>query len=198
MSTTQNNMRQVPGGLFPPPTGLTGAFALDASHTRIGFSARHAMVTKVRGAFNEVEGTGYLDEAVPSNSHFEVTIRAASIDTRNAGRDAHLRDNDFLATDQYPEITFCSTSVERLGAGHYEVVGDLTIRGTTKPVHIRLELIGSIIDPWGKLRVGFEGEATMNRKEWGVSWNYVLDAGGVMVSDNVNLEFELALVMVEP
>jgi polyisoprenoid-binding protein YceI len=173
---------------------LTGNYAIDPSHSRIGFSARHAMVTKVRGSFDEFEGSGYIDGAQPANSHFEVTIKAASIDTRNADRDAHLRTNDFLAMDEYPELTFRSTKVEEAGDGRFEVTGDLTVRGVTKPVTIGFEFTGAVQDPWGNTRLGFEGGTTINRKDWGVDWNMPLQAGGVLVSEKVNLEFELAIV----
>jgi polyisoprenoid-binding protein YceI len=185
MSTTGN---------APTTTELTGNYTLDVAHTRIGFSARHAMVTKVRGAFNEFEGGGYLDAENPANSHVEVKIKAASIDTRNPDRDAHLRSNDFFAMDEFPEITFKSTSVEKTGADTYRVTGDLTVRGVTKPVAVDFEYTGSAVDPWGNLRLGFEGGATINRKDWGVNWNAALEAGGVLVSEKVNLEFELAAV----
>jgi polyisoprenoid-binding protein YceI len=173
---------------------LTGNYSIDTSHSRIGFAARHAMVTKVRGAFDEFEGTGYIDGEDPANSHFEVTIKVASIDTRNADRDAHLRTNDFLAMDQYPEITFRSTKVDQVADSRFEVTGDLTIRGVTKPVTIGFEFSGAVVDPWGNTRLGLEGETTINRKDWGVDWNMPLQAGGVLVSEKVNLEFELALV----
>jgi len=176
------------------PTSLTGSYTLDVAHTRIGFSARHAMVTKVRGAFNEFEGKGYIDGQNPSNSHFELTIKAASIDTRNADRDAHLRSNDFLAMEEYPELTFRSTQIDQVDDSHFKVTGDLTIRGITKPVTIDMEYNGSAVDPWGNQRLGFEGGTTISRKDWGVTWNAALEAGGVMVSDKVNLEFEVEAV----
>ena len=175
-------------------TTLTGDYRLDPVHTRIGFSVRHAMVTKVRGAFNEFEGSGYFDQASPANSHVELTINAASIDTRNRDRDAHLRSNDFLAMDEYPEITFRSTSVQALAEDRYAVSGDLTIRGVTKPVTVDFEFTGSAVDQWGNLRLGFEGSTTINRKDWGVNWNAALEAGGVLISEKVTLEFELAAV----
>lgn len=173
---------------------LTGNYNLDPAHSRLGFVARHAMVTKVRGAFNEVSGSGYLDAEDPSKTHVEVTIKAASIDTRNPDRDNHLRSNDFLAMEEYPEITFKSTSVQKTDDATYKVTGDLTIRGVTKPVTIDFEFTGSAVDPWGNLRVGFEGQTTINRKDWGVNWNAALEAGGVLVSEKVTLEFEIAAV----
>jgi len=173
---------------------LTGQYTIDASHTRIGFAARHAMVSKVKGAFKQFEGGGYFDEEDPSRSHVELTIKVASIDTGNADRDAHLRTNDFLAIDQYPEITFRSTAVEKVGDNTFKVTGDLTIRGVTKPVTIDFELGGSAVDPYGNLRLGFEGATTINRKDWGVNWNAALEAGGVMVGDKVTLELDVEAV----
>jgi len=177
---------------------LTGNYHLDNAHTRIGFSARHAMVTKVRGAFNEFEGKGYIDVEKPANSHFELTIKAASIDTRHPDRDNHLRSNDFLAMEEYPEITFKSTEVEDVDENRFNVTGDLTIRGVTKPVTIEFEHTGTVVDPWGNTRLGFEGGTTINRKDWGVNWNFALEAGGVMVSEKVNLEFEVAAIKDKP
>jgi polyisoprenoid-binding protein YceI len=177
---------------------LTGDYTLDLAHTRIGFSARHAMVTKVRGQFNEFTGSVFLDAETPENSKVEITIKAASVDTRNADRDAHLRSNDFFAMEEYPEITFRSTRVEQASENEYYVTGDLTIRGTTKPVTVNFQLNGSAIDPWGNFRVGFEGQTTINRKDWGVSFNAAMEAGGVLVSEKVNLEFEVEAVKVKP
>ena len=177
------------------PTGnLTGTYTLDPVHSRIGFVARHAMVTKVRGSFNEFEGEGYFDATDPRNSRLEVTIKAASIDTRNPDRDAHLRSNDFFDMDSYPEITFVSASVGAAGEGRYAVFGDLTIKGVTKPVSFDLEFTGSAVDPFGNHRIGLEGGTTVNRKDWGVNWNAALDAGGVLVSDKVTLELEISAV----
>src|SRR5579862_9756769 len=127
----------------------TGTYNIDPAHSRIGFVARHAMVTKVRGSFNEFAGTGYFDAQNPSASHMELTIKAASIDTRNADRDAHLRSNDFFAMDEYPESTFVSTGVEQTGPTNYTLTGDLTIKGVSKPVAFDLELTGPVSDPWG-------------------------------------------------
>ena len=176
------------------PTNLTGNYTLDPVHSRVGFSARHAMVTKVRGAFDEFEGSGYIDQETPANSHFELTIKVASIDTRNVDRDNHLRTNDFFAMDQYPEITFRTTKIEPVDGTHFNVKGDLTVRGVTKEVTVAVEYKGAVIDPWGNTRLGFEGGTTINRKDWGVNWNMALEAGGVLVSEKVNLELELAAV----
>ena len=178
----------------PALTELTGTWTLDPAHTRIGFVARHAMVTKVRGSFNEFEGTAVLDGANPANSHAEVTIKAASIDTRNAQRDEHLRSNDFLAMQEHPEITFTSTGVRQVDDTTFELTGDLTIRGVTKSVTIPFTFEGAAKDPFGNLRAGFEGSVAINRKDWGVAWNAALEGGGVLVSDKVTLEFEISAI----
>jgi polyisoprenoid-binding protein YceI len=176
------------------PSTLTGSYTIDPTHSRIGFVARHAMVTKVRGSFNEFSGSGYLDAENPSASHAELTIQAASIDTRNADRDGHLRSNEVVDLETYPEIRFASTSVERVDETTYRVTGDLTIKDTTKPVTVDFEYTGTAVDPYGNQRVGFEGSTTVNRKEWGVNWNAALEAGGVLVSEKVTLEFEVSAV----
>lgn len=173
---------------------LTGNYTLDLAHTRIGFSARHAMVTKVRGAFNDFEGHAHLDATDPTKSTAVITIAAKSIDTRNEQRDAHLRSNDFMDLDNYPEITFTSTAVSPKGNDIYTVTGDLTIRGVTKPVSIDFEFTGTAVDPFGNVRVGFEGSTVINRKDWGVNWNAALEAGGLLVSENVTLEFEVSAI----
>jgi polyisoprenoid-binding protein YceI len=171
---------------------LTGTYTIDPSHSRVGFVARHAMVTKVRGGFNDFAGTFTLDAEQPSNSTAELTIEAASIDTRNADRDAHLKSNDFFAMDEHPQVTFRSTAVEQVSDTDYRVTGDLTLRGVTKPVTIDLEYTGAAVDPWGNTRVGFEGSTKVNRKDWGLNWNTALEAGGVLVSEKVTLEFEIS------
>ncbi len=178
------------------PTAITGTYEIDPSHSRIGFVARHAMVTKVRGSFDEFQGRGYFDVTDPARSHLELTIKAASIDTRNAERDAHLRSNDFFAMDEYPEIEFVSTDVQPAKAGSFHVTGDLTLKGVTKSVGFELEYTGEATDPFGNKRIGFEGSATINRKDWGVTWNVALEAGGVLVSETVTLEFEVSAVRV--
>ena len=178
----------------PALTELTGTYTLDPAHTRIGFVARHAMVTKVRGAFNEFEGTGTLDGTNPANSRVQVTIDAASIDTRNAQRDEHLRSNDFLAMKEYPQITFSSTAVRPVDDTTFEVTGDLTIKGVTNSVTIPFTFEGAAKDPFGNQRAGFEGSVTINRKDYGVTWNAALEGGGVLVSDKVVLEFEISAI----
>jgi polyisoprenoid-binding protein YceI len=176
------------------PTALTGTYAIDPTHSRIGFVARHAMVTKVRGSFNEFEGSGFFDAERPERSTLHLTITAASIDTRNPDRDGHLRSNDFFDMENHPEIRFASTAVEELDAETYRVTGDLTIKGVTKPVTIDFEYTGAAVDPFGNQRIGFEGATTVNRKDWGVNWNAALEAGGVLVGEKVTLEFEVSAI----
>ena len=173
----------------------TGTYTIDPTHSRIGFVARHAMVTKVRGSFNEFEGTGSFDAANLSAAQLQLTIKAASIDTRNADRDAHLRSNAFFDMDTYPEISFVSTAVAQ-SDGEYRVTGDLTIKGVTKPVTIEFEYAGTAVDPYGNTRVGLDGKTTVNRKDWGVNWNAALEAGGVLVSEKVTLEFEVSAIRI--
>jgi polyisoprenoid-binding protein YceI len=176
------------------PTTPNGSYTIDPTHSRIGFVARHAMVTKVRGSFNEFAGTGRLDRENPSNSLIDLTIQTASIDTRNPDRDAHLRSNDFFDMETYPEIRFVSTSTEGVEVDHCRVTGDLTIKGVTKPVTVDFEYTGAAVDPYGNQRVGFEGTTTINRKDWGVSWNAALEAGGVLIGEKVVLEFEVSAI----
>ena len=176
------------------PDTLSGTYAIDPAHSRVGFVARHAMVTKVRGSFNDVEGSGWFDADDPTNSNLQLTIQAASIDTRNADRDNHLRSNDFLAMDQYPEIRFVSTAVEEAGDDRYRVVGNLTIKGVTNPVTVDIEYTGAAVDPFGNQRIGLEGKATVNRRDWGITWNAPLETGGVLVGEKVTLEFEVSAI----
>lgn len=173
---------------------LSGDYVLDPAHTRIGFIARHAMVTKVRGSFHQFEGTAHLDGGDPSRSTAQVAIKTESIDTGVEQRDQHLRTNDFLDAPNFPEITFRTTSVEPRSDTEYRVVGDLTIKETTRPVTIDFEYTGNAVDPYGNLRVGLEGSVTISRKEYGVTWNAALEGGGVLVGDKVVLEFDISAV----
>ena len=173
---------------------LTGTYAIDASHSQIGFGARHAMVTKVRGQFNDFTGTGIFDVENPANSNVQIVIQAKSIDTRNADRDGHLRGNDFFDMDTYPEIKFSSTSFSKVDDSTYSVIGDLTIKNVTKSITFELDFTGTAVDPWGNTRVGFEGKTSVNRKDWGVNWNTALEAGGVLVGEKITLEFDISAV----
>jgi polyisoprenoid-binding protein YceI len=152
------------------------------------------MVTKVRGSFNEFEGSAYLDGDSPAKSTAALTIQAASIDTRNGQRDEHLRSKDFLAMDQHPEITFVSTAVRQTGDTSFDLTGDLTVKGVTNSITIPFTYEGVATDPFGNVRVGFEGSVTINRKDYGVTWNAALETGGVLVSDKIVLEFEVSAI----
>jgi polyisoprenoid-binding protein YceI len=177
---------------------LTGDYVLDVAHTRLGFVARHAMVTKVRGAFNDFEGTAHLDAADPTHSSAAIGIDVASVDTRQSQRDDHLRTNDFFDAPKYPKITFVSTAVQKLDDETYRMTGDLTIKDVTKSVSIDFEYTGFAKDPFGNERVGFEGTAVLNRRDFGVNFNAALETGGVMVSDKITLEFEISAIKVKP
>ncbi|MER7768377.1 YceI family protein [Kitasatospora sp. NPDC096140] len=173
---------------------LTGDYVLDPTHTRIGFVARHAMVTKVRGAFQRFEGTAHLDGADPTRSTAQLVIKAESIDTGVEQRDQHLRTNDFLDAPNFPDITFRTTRIEQKSDTDYRVTGDLTIKDVTKAVTVDFEYTGNAVDPYGNLRVGLEGSLTISRKEFGVTWNAALEGGGVLVGDKVVLEFDISAV----
>ena len=175
-------------------TELSGDYALDVTHTRLGFTARHAMVTKVRGSFEAFEGTAHLDFADPTKSSATVEFDIASISTGQAQRDEHLRTNDFFDAPTYPKGRFVSTSVVKKSDDEYEMTGDLTLKDVTKPVTITWEHTGTAKDPYGNLRAGFEGRATINRKDWGITYNAALETGGVLISDKINLEFDVSAV----
>ncbi len=182
---------------FDAPTAvledITGDYALDPTHTRLGFSTRHAMVTTVRGQFTEFSGTAHVDSADPAASSVEVTIQVASVDTGVADRDGHLKSPDFFDAEQFPTMTFKSTAVV-VEDGNWLVTGDFTIKDVTNPVTIEFEPTGSAKDPFGNTRIGFEGAAVINRKDWGLSWNAALETGGVLVSDKIKLEFDVSAI----
>ncbi|MEW1724813.1 YceI family protein [Streptomyces sp. NPDC093109] len=178
----------------PALAALTGDYTIDASHSTISFTVRHAMVTNVRGSFSDHEGSLHLDGSAPANSSASIDVSIASVDTGVADRDAHLRSGDFFDADTFPRMTFRSTSVEQLDAETYRLVGDLTIKDVTKPVTIDLEFHGSATDVYGNERVGFEGSATILRSDWGLTWNAALETGGVMVSDKVKLSFDISAI----
>ncbi|NYD56937.1 polyisoprenoid-binding protein YceI [Nocardioides marinisabuli] len=182
---------------FDAPTAaledISGDYTIDASHSRLGFSARHAMVTTVRGQFTDWSGTAHVDTADPAASSVSLTIRTASIDTGSADRDGHLVSADFFDAENHPEITFVSTHVTRDGAD-WTIAGDLTIKGVTQPVTIEFESTGSAQDPFGNLRIGFEGGTSINRKDWGLTWNAALETGGVLVSEKIKLDFDVSAI----
>jgi polyisoprenoid-binding protein YceI len=173
---------------------LTGDYDLDPAHTRIGFAAKHAMVTTVRGAFKEFTGEAHLDAENVANSSARIEIQAASIDTGNADRDNHVRNSDFLEVEKYPTISFVSTGAEQNSEDEFVLHGNLTIKETTKPVSITFEKTGEGDDPWGNYRVGFEGKTVINRNDYGVSFNMPFGKGSVVVGEKVTLEFDIAAV----
>ncbi|KOV88742.1 polyisoprenoid-binding protein [Streptomyces sp. NRRL WC-3618] len=178
----------------PELAALTGDYTIDPSHTTIGFVARHAMVTNVKGSFQEFEGALHLDGSDPTNSTASLDIRMDSIETGSADRDGHLKSSDFFRTDEFPTMTFRSTKAESLGGDDYRITGDLEILGTTRPISIDLEFNGSAKDPFGNERVGFEGKAEILRSQWGLTWNAALETGGVLVSDKIKLNFDISAI----
>ncbi|MFE6051106.1 YceI family protein [Kitasatospora sp. NPDC056446] len=189
----------VPATTVPAPVGpdlahLTGDWTVDTTHSEIGFSVRHAMVTNVKGRFTEYDGKLHLDGATPGNSSADLVIKVASIDTNQAQRDEHLRTGDFFAAETHPEIRFRSTSTEPLGDDAYRMAGELTIKGTTRPVVLDLEYTGSATDAYGAERVGFEGKAVVDRTDFGLSYNAALETGGVLIGEKVKLSFDISAV----
>ena len=170
---------------------------IDPSHSGIHFTVRHMVVSKVRGTFERWEGSIELDEANPSASKVTVHIEPASITTHEPQRDTHLRSPDFFDVEKYPALTFVSTRVEKVGDNGYRVTGDLTLRGVTKPVVLDVEALASGEDPYGNERIGFQAETSINRKDFGLNWNQVLEAGGVLVGDKVEISLDVQAVRVE-
>jgi polyisoprenoid-binding protein YceI len=168
---------------------------VDIAHSEIGFTVRHMMFAKVRGHFGKWTSTLVYDPADPTKSNVTAQIDAASIDTGEAQRDGHLRTADFLNTEKFPAITFKSKRVERAGEGRYKVIGDLTIRDATHEVTLDVEQTGSGKDPWGNSRIGFQAKTAINRSQWGLVWNQVLEAGAVLVSDRVDIEVEAQVIV---
>ncbi|HWU11632.1 MAG TPA: YceI family protein [Streptomyces sp.] len=178
----------------PRLAALSGEWMIDPAHSRIGFSVRHAMVTTVRGAFLEYESRLYFDGRDPARSRAEISLATASVDTGVEQRDAHLVGRDFLNAAKYPRISFVSTAVQLIGKDVYRMTGDLTIRGITHPVVLDLTYIGYVTDPFGYERVGFDGTTTINRSDWGLTYNARLAEGGAMVSERLRLQFDIAAI----
>lgn len=170
------------------------AWKIDPAHSAIHFTVRHMMIANVRGEFEQFTGTIELDVEHPENTRVEVEIDAASINTREPQRDAHLRSADFLDVENHPHIIFKSTRVERTGETTARLHGDLTIRDITRPVVLDVEHTGIVTSPWGHRSAGFEARAKINRKDWGLTWNKALEAGGVLVGDEIKIEIELELI----
>jgi polyisoprenoid-binding protein YceI len=175
------------------PAAITGTWAIDPTHTTIGFSIRHAMIAKVRGRFTEFDGTFVIDSENVGGSTASLTIQAASFTTENADRDAHVKSADFLDVENFPTLTFTSTSAVQQGS-IFTVTGDLTIHGVTQSVPVEFDLTGTSTDPWGGNRIGFEGTADISRSLFGLTWNTALETGGVLVSDTVKLVLDVEAV----
>jgi len=173
---------------------MAQTYSLDRNHTRLEFSAKHLMVSTVRGSFEDFAGTVEIDGDDPTTARGRVTVKTGSLWTGVEMRDNHLRSDDFFGVEKYPEMTFQSTAVEKTGDDTYKVTGDLTIREITRPITLAVEVEGQIIDPWGNERVGLSGRGRLNRKDWGLNWNQAIEAGGVVVSDHINISVEAALV----
>ena len=174
-------------------SAYAGTWTIDPSHTRLGFVARHAMVTKVRGSFDEFSGTVVIDAANPAASTVTVAVKLASVNTGSPDRDAHLRSADFFDVETNQEMTFASTAIKQDGE-EFTVVGDLTIKGVTRPIEVEIEPSGVATDPFGNVRAGFEGEAEISRKDFGLTWNVALEAGGVLVSDKIKIQLDVSAV----
>ena len=175
----------------------TNTWNIDAAHSGINFSIRHMVVSKVRGRFAKYSGALSLDDEDLTRSLVEATIDASSIDTGTEQRDAHLRSPDFFDVEKFPELRFRSQRIEKLDGDRYRVVGELTIRDVTREVSLDVEYGGRAKDPWGNERMGFLAKASLDRKDFGLKWNQVLEAGGVLVGDRVEIELEVQAVKAE-
>lgn len=171
-------------------TAIATRYAIDAAHSEAAFQVRH-LLTKVRGRFSEFAGTIDFDSEDPAQSKVSFVVQTKSIDTAQGDRDVHLRSDDFFAVEQYPTLTFDSTSIRSRGANHFDVAGDLTIRGVTRSTIIPVELLGKAKDPWGNEKLAFEAEVTINRKDFGLNWNAVLETGGFLVGDEVKVSLSV-------
>jgi len=167
------------------------AWEIDPSHSEATFSVKHMMFSTVRGHFNVLSGHLHIDEEHPENSWVDAQVDASSVDTRDEKRDGHLRSPDFFDAEHYPTLTFKSTKVEKLGGDEYRVLGDLTMHGVTKPVVFNAKYNGLGKNPWGLQVAGLSAKTKVNRKDWGLNWNAALESGGVLVSEDVNIEIDL-------
>ncbi|MEV1068584.1 YceI family protein [Streptomyces sp. NPDC050263] len=178
----------------PAMAALTGEWMIDPAHSRIGFSVRHALVTTVRGAFTEYQSRLCFDGRDPARSRAEIVLATASVDTGVEQRDSHLAGREFLDAATYPRMRFLSTAVQLVGTDVYRMTGDLTIKEITRPVALELTYLGHVTDPFGYERAGFDGTTTINRSEWGLTYNARLAEGGAMVSEKVRLQFDIAAI----
>ena len=175
------------------PSGVT-TWSIDASHTEVGFAVRHLMISTVRGRFAGVAGSVSLDDGNPRNARLDVTIDVNSIDTRQEQRDAHLRSSDFFDVARFPTMRFVGSKIEGDITGDFTVGGELTIRGVTRPITLEATSEGRGPDPWGSERAGFSAKGKVNRSEFGLTWNQVLEAGGVTVGDEIKISIDVELV----
>ena len=177
---------------------MTNRYEIDPAHSNLQFSVRHLMMSNVRGTFTGVQGTVRFDPANPSSAAIEASVDVASVNTNDQARDGHLKSGDFFDAEKYPKITFRSTKVDKQGDSGFTVLGDLTLHGVTKPVTLQVEEVsGEAKDPWGKTRFGASAKTKIKRSDFGLTWNAALETGGVMVGDDVKLDFELEFVKVE-
>jgi len=178
-----------------PSAAGTTTWNIDNSHTLVEFSVRHLMISTVKGRFGEVNGKVIADDADPARAQIEATINVASIDTREAQRDAHLRSADFFDAENFPTLTFRSTRIAKAAGGDdLTVTGDLTIRGTTREVTLDVTPEGRVKDPWGGERLGFSAKGKIKRSDFGLTWNMALETGGVVVGDDIKIAIEVELV----
>ncbi|MFI8893765.1 YceI family protein [Streptomyces paradoxus] len=186
--------------VLPDPNlaDLSGEWVVDPAHSRIGFSVRHAMVTTVRGCFLEYESRLHFDAYDPTRSRADITLFTSSVDTGVEQRDAHLVGRDFLDAATYPRMRFTSTGVRQTGADLFSMSGELTIKGISRPVVLDMTYIGNVTDPFGYDRVGFDGTTTINRSDWGLTYNSRLAEGGAMVSEKVRLQLDIAAIRTAP
>lgn len=170
------------------------SWKIDPAHSEVNFTVRHMMISNVRGRFENFTGTVEFDQADPAKSTVDVQIEAASINTREAQRDAHLRSGDFFDAENYPYLSFKSKKVEVLDAANGRIAGDLTIRNITREVVLETEFNGMSQSPWGFSSAGFSASTKINRKDWDLTWNMALETGGVLVSDEIKINIELEII----
>lgn len=188
-TTTATTTRNWNGLTIP----TAGKFVLDQAHTNAGFVSKHMMVSKVRGKFDEISGNLNLAED-PTQSTVEVAIKVATVNTGAPDRDNHLRSADFFDVEVHPELTFRSTKITHAGDNEFVVTGDLTIKGVTKPVDLKVTFEGLSVNPWGAQTIGFSATTQIDREEWGLTWNAALETGGVLVSEKIKLEFDVSAI----
>ena len=180
----------------PPAPATKTTWKLDPAHTLVEFSAKHLMITTVKGRITDIEGTIHSDEKNPQNSAVEAVLKAASLDTRTDQRDQHLRSADFLDVEKFPEIKFRSTRIEG-GNESFKLTGDLTIRDVTRPITLDVEFEGTTRDPWGGERVGFSAKGKIDRRDFGLTWNQALETGGVVVGNDIKINLEVEAIKVD-